>query len=406
MTSPAAKAAVIKICACDPTDYYAILGVARSATAEEIKKAYRRLSLSVHPDKNKHSQAEEAFKLLSHANATLSDPAKRKTFDQYGADGEPPEEAFSPGERGGRGEGGRERERERERERYEPYSARPRSPPPRRSYTTRDDSPPRRTYTSESNSGRPEYSRPQYADAEPAYSRPSYSRPSYSSYRAGSRPSARGYARDASPSPSPPPRTRTDTYDRPSESHFYNRAPSPPPSARSRRTAGENEYFETEYRRPTSGFTYTAGSSYRTAKPAYRREDRYEARERDREREREEERARAAAERRREESVRAKAEEFMEEANYSGRTRGATFGGERGTTAYDRPAYSRPEYGRPNEAYEAAYESDSGAAARGYSVAAEAAYQRSVREARARRDARYRDDDRYGGTSRRDDYYY
>jgi molecular chaperone DnaJ len=66
-------------------DYYAILGVARDAAPEEIKKAYRRLARGSHPDANPSDpHAEERFKQISEAYAVLSDPAARQRFDTYG----------------------------------------------------------------------------------------------------------------------------------------------------------------------------------------------------------------------------------------------------------------------------------------------------------------------------------
>jgi curved DNA-binding protein len=75
-------------------DYYKDLGVGRTATPAEIKKAYRRLAVRYHPDKNSGDKAaEERFKVVSEANEVLSDPAKRKKYDQFGADWKQYEEA-------------------------------------------------------------------------------------------------------------------------------------------------------------------------------------------------------------------------------------------------------------------------------------------------------------------------
>ena len=68
-------------------DYYKILGVAKSATDEEVKKAYRKMALKYHPDKNKSPDAEEKFKEIAEAYDVLSDPEKRKMFDQFGEEG-------------------------------------------------------------------------------------------------------------------------------------------------------------------------------------------------------------------------------------------------------------------------------------------------------------------------------
>ncbi len=66
-------------------DYYEILGVARTATADEIKKAFRKLALQFHPDRNKDDPAAEArFKEAAEAYEILSDVEKRKIYDQYG----------------------------------------------------------------------------------------------------------------------------------------------------------------------------------------------------------------------------------------------------------------------------------------------------------------------------------
>src|SRR6202030_813805 len=66
-------------------DYYEILGVKKSASAEEIRKAFRKLARRYHPDVNPGDKsAEEKFKALSEANDVLSDPKKRKIYDQVG----------------------------------------------------------------------------------------------------------------------------------------------------------------------------------------------------------------------------------------------------------------------------------------------------------------------------------
>ena len=66
-------------------DYYEVLGVARSASADELKKAYRKLALQFHPDRNSDDPAaEEKFKEASEAYAVLSDDAKRRQYDQFG----------------------------------------------------------------------------------------------------------------------------------------------------------------------------------------------------------------------------------------------------------------------------------------------------------------------------------
>src|SRR5580698_7031278 len=66
-------------------DYYEILGVKKSASAEEIRKAFKKLARKYHPDVNPGDKAaEEKFKALSEANEVLSDPKKRKIYDQVG----------------------------------------------------------------------------------------------------------------------------------------------------------------------------------------------------------------------------------------------------------------------------------------------------------------------------------
>ena len=83
------------------SDYYEILHVERSASDDEIKKAYRKQAVKFHPDKNPGDKAaEESFKELGEAYEALSDPQKRAAYDQYGHD------AFDPRRRAGRGGGG------------------------------------------------------------------------------------------------------------------------------------------------------------------------------------------------------------------------------------------------------------------------------------------------------------
>lgn len=68
-------------------DFYKILGVAKGSSDDEIKKAYRKLALKYHPDKNKAPGAEEKFKEVAEAYEILSDKKKRDIYDQYGEEG-------------------------------------------------------------------------------------------------------------------------------------------------------------------------------------------------------------------------------------------------------------------------------------------------------------------------------
>ena len=68
-------------------DYYEVLGVAKDADAGQIKKAYRKLALQYHPDRNDSEEAEGKFKEASEAYEVLSDDTKRQTYDRFGHDG-------------------------------------------------------------------------------------------------------------------------------------------------------------------------------------------------------------------------------------------------------------------------------------------------------------------------------
>jgi len=68
-------------------DYYKILGTKKGANDDELKKAYRKMALKFHPDKNKAPDAEEKFKEIAEAYDVLSDPNKREIYDKYGEEG-------------------------------------------------------------------------------------------------------------------------------------------------------------------------------------------------------------------------------------------------------------------------------------------------------------------------------
>lgn len=68
----------------DNKDYYQVLGIVKSSSADEIKKAYRKLALQYHPDRNKTKEAEAKFKEVTKAYEVLSDPSKKQAYDQFG----------------------------------------------------------------------------------------------------------------------------------------------------------------------------------------------------------------------------------------------------------------------------------------------------------------------------------
>src|SRR3974390_509434 len=82
-------------------DYYEVLGVNRDASEEEIKKAYRKLAMKHHPDRNPDSKdAEEKFKEAKEAYEILSDGQKRAAYDQYGHAGVDPQAGMGAGAQG------------------------------------------------------------------------------------------------------------------------------------------------------------------------------------------------------------------------------------------------------------------------------------------------------------------
>ncbi|KAF9923178.1 hypothetical protein FBU30_006751 [Linnemannia zychae] len=86
------QAAAVKKIRSSGGDFYKVLGVSKDASDTDIKKAYRKLALQMHPDKNSAPGADEAFKIVSKAFTVLSDPQKRAIFDQHG-----PEDGRSSG---------------------------------------------------------------------------------------------------------------------------------------------------------------------------------------------------------------------------------------------------------------------------------------------------------------------
>lgn len=85
-------------------DFYSVLGITRSASPEEMKKAYRKLAMKFHPDKNPgDKKAEESFKEITEAYEVLSDPKKKQMYDQFGFAGA---QGFAGAGAGGTGAGG------------------------------------------------------------------------------------------------------------------------------------------------------------------------------------------------------------------------------------------------------------------------------------------------------------
>jgi curved DNA-binding protein len=84
-------------------DYYKTLGVQKGATAADIKKAYRKFARQYHPDVNRSADASKKFKEVNEANEVLSDPDKRKRYDELGPDWERFAQGGQAGQRGGNG---------------------------------------------------------------------------------------------------------------------------------------------------------------------------------------------------------------------------------------------------------------------------------------------------------------
>jgi len=91
-------------------DYYQVLGISKNSSQAEIKKAYRKLAIAYHPDKNKTKEAEAKFKEINQAYEVLADPKKKEAYDLYGSDafsqggfqGQGPFEGFGDQTRAGR----------------------------------------------------------------------------------------------------------------------------------------------------------------------------------------------------------------------------------------------------------------------------------------------------------------
>ena len=88
-------------------DYYEVLGIQKGASDDEIKKAFRKLAMKYHPDKNPgDKEAEEKFKEVNEAYSVLSDPDKKDKYDRFGFAGVDPNAGFGGGNPFGGGFGG------------------------------------------------------------------------------------------------------------------------------------------------------------------------------------------------------------------------------------------------------------------------------------------------------------